>query len=129
MTLQEKIILDLKNSMLAKNSQLTSLLRVVIGEFNRIGKELSDDQSLKIIKKMYDNAVELNNEFEKTTLDTYLPKMLTDKKLDEIIKDIITKNNLSLVKETGIIMNNLKTNYPSQYDGKVASIIIKNYLK
>ena len=50
--LQEQISIDLRTAMKNKDENVKSLLRVVIGEFGRVGKELSDDQVVSIIKKM-----------------------------------------------------------------------------
>ena len=56
MTIQEKIKADVKTAMLAKETQTRDILRVVIGEFNRIGKEVSDTEATATIKKMVANA-------------------------------------------------------------------------
>ena len=58
MTIQEHIVNDMKIAMREKRNDMRDLLRVVIGEFNREGKELSDERAIAIIKKMRDNAVE-----------------------------------------------------------------------
>lgn len=128
MKLQEQINADLKTAMLQKNEEVKSLLRVVIGEMNREGKELSDDRVLSIIKKMIENAKLIKTaaaESEIKILEKYLPKQLTEQELVAAINSIVTTNSYSL-KDMGKIMGELKDKYPNQYDGRVASNIVKN---
>jgi len=128
MKLQEKIKADLVTAMKNKDENVKSLLRVVIGEINRIGKDISDDELLKIIRKMKDNASEMGNTNEIEILDTYLPVMLEPKQLEILIKGIINKNGYEGMKDMGKIMKELRDNYGSTYDGKLASEIVKNNL-
>lgn len=128
MKLQEQISADLKTAMLSKNEEIKSLLRVVIGEMNREGKELTDDRILSIIKKMIENAKLIKtttSEKEILILEKYLPQQLSEKELVAAINTIVTTNSYNL-KDMGKIMSELKEKYPNQYDGKMASGMIKN---
>lgn len=109
MTLQQKIIDDLKKAMKSKNQEKKSLLRVLIGEMNRQGKELSDDNVLKIIKKMKDNATELSNEKEISILDSYLPKMMDEKEIENLVNNIIKENGFGSMKDMGKVMKEIKS--------------------
>lgn len=129
MTLQEMIIADLKIAMKEQKENEKSLLRVIIGEFNRVGKTINDDEATKIIKKLKENAIEMHNENEISILDKYLPQMLSNDDLTIIIENIITKNNIVDMKGLGIVMGKLKQKYPNQYDGKLASTIIRKHLQ
>ena len=129
MTLQEMIITDLKTAMKNQNEKEKSLLRVIIGEFNRVGKTLSDDEVTKIIKKMKENAIEMHENSEIEILDKYLPQMLSNEDLTIVIENLITENKITDAKGMGIIMGKLKQKYPNQYDGKLASTIIRKHLQ
>jgi len=129
MRIQEQIKQELRASMVGGNKELTSLLRVVLGEFSREGKELSDEQALKVIKKMRDNAVELKNEFEEIELNKYLPSMLEPKELREMIKTIIELNELSGMQSMGRVMGELsKSKENSRIDKQTASQIVRELL-
>jgi len=128
MTLQEQIQADLKTAMMNKDENKKNLIRVILGEFSRIGKELTDEQVTKILKKMLENSKELNNQVEIDILETYLPKELSKEELTTLIQKVITDNNIISIKEMGKVMAGLKTS-GSLYDGKVASEIIKTLLK
>jgi len=129
MKLQEKIQSDLKMAMLNKDVNKRDLIRVLIGEINRMGKDVSDEDVLKIIKKMTENASLMNNEIEINILSEYLPKMLTEQEIDVIISDYILNNNINNIKQMGLVMKYLKDEYGSSIDGKVASLIFKNKIK
>ena len=62
---------------------------------------------------------------EKEVLDGYLPKMLSENELAAVIDSIISKNNFSTMKDMGNAMKLLKETYPNQYDGKLASTLIR----
>lgn len=131
MRLQEKINIDLKQSMKNKETEKRDLLRVIIGEFTRgkLPKELSDEQVTKIIRKMKENAELYGNKDEVILLESYLPTQLGEKQIKTLISGIISKNGYDSMKSMGLIMKELKTSYGDQIDGKLASYIIKNILK
>jgi uncharacterized protein YqeY len=129
MTVQEKINGDLRVAMKESNKEAKDILRVVIGEFNRIGKEISDANATSIIKKMVGNANEMNNISEANFLGRYLPKQLTEDQIDMLVSQIIEDESIDSIKGMGKIMNILQKEYAGQYDGKLASTIIKDKLK
>ena len=92
MSLQEKINSDLTIAIKTKSTGRRDVLRVVIGEMNRVGKELEDKQVIKILKKMAENAKEINNEAARTeifVLESYLPKEMSEKELDYTIMKVL----------------------------------------
>ena len=127
MTLQEKIQADMKTSMLNKDVERLSLLRVIKGEINREAKELSDDRIISIIRKMKENAEMMNNKDEIKILNEYLPTMLGEKQTETLIQGIITKGGYNGMKDMGKVMTELKV-YGGQIDGKIASGIVRKML-
>jgi len=128
MTIQEHIKNDLVVAMREKNENVKSILRVVIGEFNRVGKEVSDENAISILKKMNQNAIDQGNSIESTILELYLPKQLTEAELTDVIKHIILRDGYSTMKYMGNIMGSLKEDYVGTYDGKLASTIVRKLL-
>ena len=127
MTLQERIQNDMKTSMLNKDVEKLSLLRVIKGEINREAKELSDDRIISIIRKMKENAEMMNNQDEIKILNEYLPTMLGEKQTETLINGIISKGGYSGMKDMGKVMTELKV-YSGQIDGKIASGIVRKML-
>lgn len=128
MTLLEKIISDLRKSISEENTETKSLLRVIIGEADRQGKNIGDQEMMSIIKKMIDNAAAVNNENEIKILERYLPKQLSEVELKNIIINLISANSYT-IKDMGNIMGYLKKEFTGQYDGKIASDITKKILR
>ena len=127
MTLQTRIQNDIKTSMLNKDVEKLSLLRVIKGEINREAKELSDERIISIIRRMKENAEMMGNQGEIDILNEYLPIMLGEKQLETLISGIITKNGYSGIKDMGKVMSELKV-YGNQVDGKIASGIVRKLL-
>jgi len=128
LTIQGMINADLKSAMLQKNEEVKSLLRVVIGEFNRVDKTVTDEKATAILKKMVENAKELGNLKEVEILSGYLPTQLSETELREAILTISKDIDATTMKDMGKVMNGLKAKYAGMYDGKLASTLIKEYL-
>ncbi len=126
-TLQKQIKTDLKAAMIEKNSGLRDLLRVVIGEFDRIGKEVADDKALAVVKKMRQNALDQKNQDEADLLNPYIPQQLTELELVDIIAGFDAEFNLKSMQDMGFIMKTLKERYGGQYDGKMAAGSVKDF--
>lgn len=128
MTLQEKINADLKSAMLSRNEFQRGILRVLIGELNRVDKIVPDDKVQSIIKKLIENAKLVGNTFEADFLEQYLPQQLSETDLRNEITNVVKANGYS-VKEMGKVMSFLKESFTGQYDGKLASAIAKEILQ
>ncbi len=129
MTVQETINSNVKIAMKEKNVEVRDLLRVVIGEFNRIDKIVSDEKALAIIKKMVENAKEQGNTGEVTILEVYLPKQLDELELKRVLMNYIMNLNSPSMKDMGSVMGFLKKNHGGTYDGKLASTLVRELLK
>ena len=129
MSLQTQIREDMIAAMKARETNIVSLLRVVAGEFGRVGKELSDEEALKVLRKMSENATELGNQGEVEILDKYLPKMLGEFQIKTIVAGIIQKNGFTGMQDMGKVMTTIK-NHPmsAEIDGKIASQITRELL-
>lgn len=124
MNIQERIKNDANKALIEKDKEKLSFLRVIIGEFNRVDKVVSDEKALNILKRLYENAKQLNNLLEIQILDEYLPKELSDFDLQKFIEQIVTDYNCKSIGEVMKVLKNSGLNY----DGKKASNIIKNLL-
>lgn len=135
MTIQELIKKDIIKSMKAKTPEVTSVLRVVSGEFGRVlrdgvtVKEVTDDEAIKVIRKMTENAKEQGNTGEAVILEMYLPQMLSEDHIRVIVEGTIKARGFSGMKDMGKAMGSLKA-HPnfSQIDGKISSKIVKELL-
>lgn len=143
----EKINSDLRQSMMAKNAEETSVLRMLIAALRnqeitlRQGgrAELSDEQILEVIgaevKKRRDSVVaygqggrlDLANreESEIKILEKYLPEQLTDEELKKIIQEIMAAGADNFGKIMGQVMARAK----GRVDGAKAREMVKKMLE
>ncbi len=131
MTLQERIKSDLKIAMKEKNEAKKDTLRVVIGEFGRSDKkELSDDEILKILKKLVKSEKEVLEKKGETeskfieVIETYLPKMATEQDIENWIRENVDfskfKNKMQAM---GVIMKH----FGSSADGNAVKNILQGF--
>lgn len=113
------------------NKIIFNLHNVILGELDRLPTrgEPTKDQIYSVIKKMYDNAISIQDINEEAAIEAdylkdFIKKQLTDAELTEIIlqyKDMGFKN-------IGDYMRMLNSEYKGQFDGKKASEIIKKIM-
>lgn len=130
MTIQEKIKKDMVDAMKNKEADKVSFLRFLMGEFTRgYDKVIDDDKSMSILKKTLANSKEMNNEFEVSILEGYLPTMFSDEEIKTIVETIIKDNSFASMKDIGKVMVELK-NHPkaAQIDNKIANRFVREFL-
>ena len=129
MSIQEQINEDLKRAILSRDEDTKSFLRVIIGEFNRKGKDLPDDIVTKELRKLEENAIMLGNTGELSILSKYLPKKLSNDETKIIVENIVKANNITSMREMGKFMGILKL-YPEfpLIDNTVATQYVKELL-
>jgi uncharacterized protein YqeY len=130
MNLQSQMKKDLSAAIKAKDEKKKDALRVILGEFGRLDKkELSDDEVVKILKKLMKTEKEVleqkgetaDSEFIKV-IENYLPKMATEAEITAWIHQNIDfsqfKNKMQAM---GIIMKH----FGAAADGNFVKKIIQ----
>ena len=130
MTLQKKIKTDLSAAIKAKDENKKAALRVILGEFGRLDKkELSDDEAVKILKKLIKSEKEVLEQKGDTgnsafieIVESYLPKMASDEEISAWIRQNIDfsqyKNKMQAM---GVIMKH----FGAAADGSVVKEILQ----
>lgn len=120
-----------------------NLLITLYSEASKVGKDKrngpsTDEEVIATVKKFITNAAEtsrllkernqsdLTQQTEIEILNKYLPMQLDKDSLERILQEFLANNNISGPRAIGQAMAYLKNNYSGQYDGKMASEIIKN---
>lgn len=126
----------------AKFAAVVNVLTPLIGEAEMVGKnagrEVTDAEVIQMVKKFVkniDETIRLLGDHdprtlaaigEKMTLESILPKQLSEQELKDHIRDIhaglVTHEGKA---DMGSIMKMLKTRFDGLYDGKLASALIK----
>ena len=148
--LMEKINLDLKAAMIAKNADTLSVLRMLITALHnqeialRQGQdvELTDEQVISVISseiKKRKEAIDLyrqggrvdladKEKSELETLQKYLPEQLSDQELEKIIKEIVETHGHASPSDFGRVMGQVMVKVKGRADGgKVGEIVKKMF--
>ena len=153
MNLRASIEERYKEAIKSKNLEKANTLRLIKSAVknkdieNRTvesGKEINDNQIMTLLQnliKQRKDSIEsfkvasrddliVKEKFEIDLINEFLPKQLTEKETEEIIKEIIKKQSFSSLKDMGALMNNLKSEYAGSVDmataGKIAKLILNN---
>ena len=105
-------------------------------------KELEDGDIIKIIQKLVKqrkesmdiysqagrNELSDNEQQEMFVLMNYLPKMLTESEVEEIVAKTIADLGATTMKDMGKVMGFINKTYSGQVDGSIVSRIVKSKL-
>ena len=104
-----------------KDNQIMALLQNLI-------KQRKD--SIESFKTASRDDLIVKEQFEIDLISQFMPKQLNERETEEIIKEIIKKQNFSSLKDMRSLINNLKSEYAGNVDmtmaGKIAKLILNN---
>ena len=130
MNLQQQIKKDLSAAIKARDEHKKNTLRVVLGEFGRLDKkELSDDEVVKILKKLIKSEKEVLEQKGETAdsafigiIENYLPKMASEAEISSWVRENVDfsqfKNKMQAM---GVIMRH----FGATADGNVVKEILQ----
>ena len=130
MNLQRQMKKDLSAAIKAKDEKKKDALRVILGEFGRLDKkEISDDEIVKILKKLMKSEKEVleqkgetaDSEFIKV-IENYLPKMATEEEISAWIHQNI---DFSQFKNKMQAMSLIMKHFGATADGNFVKTIIQ----
>lgn len=138
----KKIMMKAK---IEKDSLKSNLISTLVAEAVMVGKndgnrETTEAETLNVIKKFLKNVnenIKILEELgkdrsevlkEKEILESLLPKQVSAEGLEKIVDGIIAKLPERSPKMMGAVMAELKKNHDGQYDGRMASEIVKKCL-
>lgn len=147
-TLEEKIQKDLVQAMKEKDTSRVSALRSIKTAIMEIKtssngkKNLEDIDIIKIIQKLSKQREESIHIYEQNyrmdladaetkeldVLNSFLPKMLSEKEVNEIVTKTIADLGATSMKDMGKVMGYINKTYAGQVDGSMVSRIVKNNL-
>ena len=150
MSLAEKINIDVKNALKARDKKLLAVSRNVLSELkNLLIKEnlerdiskITNDSFQKVIKTIVKQKNETKDyliqakdhekieiiNYDLGYLEAFLPKYLNDKDTENLIKKYITEKSLEK-KDFGKLMGILKSNHSDEIDLSLASKIVNTQL-
>ena len=151
MSLREKIEIDYKSALKAKDKNKISTYRLIlsgikdldISNRSQVDKKETDDEDVKkLLKKMIkqrSESIEMykkNNrkdlqeveEKEVEVISQYLPQQLSDEDTRKLCSEIINSTGASSIKDMGKVMGELKKSNADSIDFSKAGAMIKELL-
>lgn len=147
MSLEKKIMTDLKEAMKAKDQAALRGIRAVkaailLAKTDGSGKELDEGAEIKLIQKLVKQRQESMDIYTKqgredlaaveqeeiAVLQRYLPQPLSESELTEIITSIISETGAAGMKDMGKVMGLATAKVAGRADGKTLSGIVKGLL-
>jgi len=149
MSLEQKIMGELKTAMLAKDEKALRSLRAIKAAIllaktsEGASGELKEEDEIKILQKLVkqrkdsleiyqqQNRPDLaqKEQEELDVIEKFLPKQLSGEELKTIIQSIITETGASTPADMGKVMGAASKKLAGQADGKTISAIVKELLK
>lgn len=147
MSLKEKLMEDLKNSMKNKDTVRKNVVTMVRASIKqrevdeRI--ELSDEDIIDIISKQVKEKRDVIEDFTKggredlvaltnkemEILLEYLPKQLSEEDVEKIVKETIAEIGAKSIKDIGMVMKSVLPKVKGKSDGSLVNKIARKYLE
>ena len=147
MSLLKNITDEMYLSMKSGDKEKANTLRTLISKLKdqqiKLRKDISDEESIKIIKtlvkqrkesaEIYSKAgreelAEKEN-FEISILDNYLPKLMSEEDVLSLIKKIVDETNAKDLSDIGTVMPLVMQKGKGKVDGKIANRILRSILE
>jgi uncharacterized protein len=149
MSLEQKIITDLKAAMLAKDAKKLEALRAVKAALmlektkgGSSAEPLSEEKEIQLLQKMVKQRKESaeifrsqgradlaeTEEFQSDVIENYLPRQLDPEEVKKIVRDIIDKLGANSMKDMGQVMGEATRQLAGKADNKTVASIVKEQL-
>lgn len=149
MELENKINADIKQAMIAKESQKLEALRAIKAALllaktskDSSGGELSEETGMKIIQKLVKQRQESagiyktsgrsdlaeQELFQASVIETFLPKQMSEDEIQAGLKKIIQETGASSVKDMGKVMGMASKEFAGKADNKTVADLVKKLL-
>ena len=147
MTFTERINLDIKNAMLAKEKEKLAALRdikskLLLEATSGAAVEVSEEVALKICMKLHKQRMETytlyqdqnrpdlaaEELYQAQVIEAYLPQMLTEDQIRFEVAAAVAQTGASGPQDMGKVMGILSAKLAGKADGKTISTIVKKLL-
>jgi len=148
MSLEQKIMAEMKDAMKAKNESLLRGLRAIKAEIIKAktepgaGGEIDEATEQKFLQKMMKQRRDSYEIFEKQgrkdlsdkekeemdLIERFLPKQMTEEEIKQAVATIITETGASSAADMGKVMGVASKQLAGKADGKTISVIVKQLL-
>jgi hypothetical protein len=137
---------EVKQAMLARDTQRRDALRLILSSLKSAEKELqrplSDDEELQVLqreRKKRQEAAEAfhgggreeqaaQEEAELTILQEFMPEPLSEEDVERIVDDAIAENGATSLRDMGRVMKDVMPQIAGRADGSAVSQLVREKL-
>lgn len=147
MSLQQKVMEDMKAAMRAKDAVALEALRaiksaILLAQTESSSKDLSEKDELKILQKLVKqrrDSAQIFTEQNRADLaepelnqakiiEKFLPEQLSEEEITTIVKQVISDTGAASMSDMGKVMGAANAKIAGRADGKTISTIVKREL-
>lgn len=147
MSLQQKVMEDMKAAMRAKDAVALEALRaiksaILLAQTESSSKDLSEKDELKILQKLVKqrrDSAQIFTEQNRADLaepelnqakiiEKFLPEQLSEEEITAIVKQVISATGAASMSDMGKVMGAANAKIAGRADGKTISTIVKREL-
>src|SRR5919201_6048320 len=146
MTLIARMEAELKEAMLARETERRDALRLLLNSLKAAEKELqrplSDEEELQVLQRERKRRVEAAEAFrgggrdeqaaaeerELAVLEEFMPEPLGDDELERIVDDAIAENGATSLRDLGRVMADVMPQVAGRADGSYVSQLVREKL-
>ena len=147
MSLQQKVMEDMKVAMRAKDAVALEALRaiksaILLAQTESSSKDLSEKDELKILQKLVKqrrDSAQIFTEQNRADLaepelnqakiiEKFLPEQLSEEEITAIVKQVISDTGAASMSDMGKVMGAANAKIAGRADGKTISTIVKREL-
>ena len=148
MSLEQKVMQDLKTAMLAKDEKSVRSLRaiksaIILAKTSEgFTGELKEEDEIKMLQKLIKQRRDSLEIYEKqnrgdlaqkekeeiSVIEKFLPEQLSEEKLKEILSRIVTETGASTPADMGKVMGAANKQLAGKADGKTIAAIVRKLL-
>jgi uncharacterized protein YqeY len=136
----------MKNAMKNKDKQKLSVIRMVKSSLQneqiKLGRELTDDDSLTVLNRELKQRKDSLHEFEQANredlasklrdeiavLEDYMPEQLSEDEVSEIVKETIAEVGASTKADMGKVMGAIMPKVKGKADGGLVNRLVQQHL-
>jgi uncharacterized protein len=145
-TLIERIEREVKDAMLARDTDRRDALRLILSSLKSAEKDLlrplTDDEALQVMQRERKKRVEAAEAFraagrdaqaekedaELRVLEEFMPEPLAEEELESIVDDAIAENKATSMRDMGRVMADVMPQIAGRADGSAVSQLVREKL-
>jgi uncharacterized protein YqeY len=145
-TLIERIEREVKDAMLARDTDRRDALRLILSSLKSAEKDLlrplTDDEALQVMQRERKKRVEAAEAFRAAgrdaqaekedaklrVLEEFMPEPLAEEELESIVDDAIAENKATSMRDMGRVMADVMPQIAGRADGSAVSQLVREKL-